>query len=74
MVTPRESAELAHVPTENSGECSVCFESWPCAVARAWEHAHAVFCPRVHDGFDVCSTHLRPGDRYMHAQMSLPPE
>lgn len=61
-----------HLPTENSGECSACFLPWPCPVAIAWEQAHSVFCPRASRGLDVCSTHLRPGDRYAH-QRVIPP-
>lgn len=64
---------LPHLPTENSGECSVCCEPWPCDVAVTWESAHDEFCPRVVNGFDVCSTHLRPGDRYLHATLRRPP-
>jgi hypothetical protein len=37
--------------------------------ARAWEEAHAKFCPRGGGSpdSDVCSTHLRPGDRHLLA-------
>jgi hypothetical protein len=59
---------LPHVPTVDSGVCSTCWLPWPCPVAVAWEQAHDVFCPRG----QVCSTHLRPGDRYVH-QRVIPP-
>lgn len=69
----RGLAHAACVPTTESGECSVCFQPWPCDVAVAWENAHAAFCPRHRNGVDVCSTHLRPGDRYAHAALFTSP-
>lgn len=64
---------VQHLPTEDSGECSACGQPWPCDVAVAWEWAHAAFCPRG-GTIDVCSTHLRPGDRYWHQTSVTPPE
>lgn len=30
-----------------------------------WEEAHSLFCPMADKGVDVCSIHLRPGDRHL---------
>lgn len=39
--------------------------------SATWERAHAEFCPRgrVEGVGDVCSTHLKPGDRHMFAKV-----
>lgn len=40
-------------------------------IRDAWEQAHAEFCPRGGPVLDVCSTHLRPGDRHLLAKPAL---